>query len=88
MSEPPNAFHLLWSEKQVRRIASHGLAGAIAGAVGATILVATDKPLRDLMGHTQGGWLAFWLLVASFVITFTSIACGHAIITIGQDEDD
>lgn len=88
MSEPPNVFRQLWSEKQVRRIASHAVAGAIAGALGAALLVATFKPMRDLMEHTQGGWLAAWMLVAGFVITFTSIAGGHAIITIGQDEDD
>ena len=63
------------------------LAGCIAGVIGATALVATNVgSLRDLMWRTEGGWLAFLLLVFGFVVTFGSIAIGAAIMQLGDDD--
>lgn len=67
----------------VRYILPHWLAGCFGGATGAVVLVATNfGSLRDLMLNTDGGWLAFVLLIHGFVITFGAVAVGHAIMTI------
>jgi hypothetical protein len=64
----------------------HALAGSIAGAVAAIVLVFTNPPLHDLVLHADGGWLGFAMLVGSFVLTFAPAAAGNAIMMIGQDD--
>lgn len=65
----------------------HLLTGAAAGIVCAVALVATNvASLRDLMWHTQGGWIAFLMLVAGCVITFGAIAIGGAIMALAEDD--
>jgi hypothetical protein len=72
----------------MRYILPHLLAGCIAGVVAASAVVATNLgSLRDLILHTDGGWLAFALLAMGFGLTFGSAAIGAAIMAIGQSED-
>ena len=72
----------------VRYVLPHWLAGCIAGVVGATAVVASNLgSLRDLVLHTEGGWLAFALLVFGFVVTFSSIAVGGAIMQLGDADE-
>jgi len=71
----------------VRYVWPHGLAGGLAGAMAAIVLVATNGPLRELVLHSDGGWLGFAMLVGSFVLTFAPAAAGTAIMMIGQDGD-
>ncbi len=71
----------------LRYVLPHGIAGCIAGVVGAVAMVATNVgSLRDLMLHTEGGWLAFFLLSLGLVVTFGSVALGYAIMTIDQHD--
>jgi hypothetical protein len=71
----------------LRYVLPHLAAGSLAGLVGAAVLVATNTgSLRDLVLHTQGGWLAFALLAFGFVGTFGSIAAGGAIMGLREDE--
>jgi hypothetical protein len=72
----------------VRYVLPHLVAGCAAGVITAVALVATNiGSLRDLMLHTQGGWLAFALLTLGCALTLGSAAIGHAIMTIADDED-
>ncbi len=72
----------------VRHMLVHLLAGCIAGGVGAVATVATNTgSLRDLVLHTQGGWIAFALLTAGFVTTFGSVAMAHGVMSLGVDKD-
>jgi type IV secretory pathway VirB2 component (pilin) len=72
----------------IRYIIPHLLAGCLAGIVASVGLVATNLgSLRDLMLHTDGGWLAFALLTFGMVVTFGSAAIGSAIMSIGSRED-
>jgi hypothetical protein len=73
----------------VRHVLVHVLAGCLAGIVGAVAVVATNLgSLRDLMLQTQGGGLAFALLVFGFMVTFGSAAVGHGIMTIGDSQGE
>jgi hypothetical protein len=67
----------------IRHVLPHLLAGVTA-ALG--LVAANLGLLRDLMLSTQGGWLAFLLLIFGFAVTFGSIAVGGAIMAIGNDE--
>ncbi len=70
----------------LRYVLPHLLAGCIGGFVAAVAMVATNLgSLRDLIFHTDGGWLAFALLTFGLVVTFGSLAIGGAIMSIGQD---
>lgn len=72
----------------LRYVLPHMVAGCIAGAVAAVTLVACNVgSLRDLGMHTEGGWIAWALLVFGFVVTFGSAAIGRAIICLASDED-
>jgi hypothetical protein len=72
----------------IRYLLPRWLAGCLAGMVGATALVATNfAGLRDLMWHTPGGGLAFALLVFGFIVTFSSMAVGAAIMGLGGGEE-
>lgn len=71
----------------VRYVLPHWLAGCVGGVIGAVTLVATNTAsLRDLVWHTEGGWLAFALLIFGFVLTFGSVAIGHGIMSIGDKD--
>ena len=73
----------------LRYVLPHLVAGCVAGAVAAGSIVATTVgSLRDLMQHSQGGWMAGALLAFGFVVTFGSAALGWAIIRIGQYEEE
>ena len=64
------------------------LAGCVGGIVAAVGVVATNMgSLRDLMLHTDGGWLAFALRTFGCVVTFGSIAIGGAIMSLEDDTD-
>jgi hypothetical protein len=72
----------------LRYVLPHLAAGCIGGALAAAALVASNVgSLRDLVLHTDGGWLAAALLTFGFVLTFGSAAIGHAIMRLGADED-
>ena len=72
----------------LRHVLPHLFAGIAAGIVAAVGLVATNiGSLRDLMWNTQGGMLAFCLLTFGFVVTFGSIAVGHAVMALGDKDD-
>jgi len=72
----------------IRYVVPHLLAGCLGGAVASVGLVATNLgSLRDLMLHTNGGWLAFALLTFGMVMTFGSAAIGGAIMSIESRED-
>ncbi|WP_146101960.1 hypothetical protein [Rhodopila globiformis] len=67
----------------IRYVLPHMLAGCLGGVVASVGLVMTNLgSLRDLMMHTQGGWLAFALLTFGMVVTFGSAAIGGAIMSI------
>ena len=71
----------------VRVMLQPGLAGALAGAIGAVAMVATDiGGIRQLIRNTDQGWIAGLLLVLSFIVTFGSAAIGAAVMRLG-DED-
>jgi hypothetical protein len=73
----------------MRHVLAHVLAGCLAGAFGAVATVATNLgSLRDLILQTQGGWLAFALLIFGFMVTFGSAAGGHGIMTLGDSQDE
>jgi len=62
-----------------------GAAGAVAGAVGAVALAVTDVGgIGRLIRDTDQGWLAFLLLVLSFMITIGSAAIGAAVMRQGR----
>lgn len=72
----------------LRYVLPHLFAGCAAGIVAAVGVVATNiGSLRDLMWNTQGGALAFCLLAFGFVVTFGSIAVGHAVMALGDGDD-
>lgn len=72
----------------LRYVLPHLAAGCLAGAIGAAAVVAANVgSLRDLVLHTEGGWIAYALLTFGFVVTFGSIAIGRAVIGLGDDED-
>jgi hypothetical protein len=72
----------------LRYVLPHLAAGCIGGMVAACGLVASNLgSLRDLVLHTQGGWLAFGLLTFGFVVTFGSIAIGGAIMGLADGDD-
>ena len=72
----------------VRYVLPHLTAGCLAGLTAAGGLVATNVgSLRDLILHTQGGWLAGALLICGFAMTFGCAAAGHAIMQIGLEEE-
>jgi hypothetical protein len=71
----------------VRYVLPHLAAGCLAGLTAASGIVATNVgSLRDLMLHTQGGWLAAVLLAFGFASTFGCAAVGRAVMQIGADE--
>jgi len=60
------------------------LAGCCAGIVAALGLILTNVgALRDLVLHTDGGFLAAALLMFGCVVTFGSAAIGAAIMGLG-----
>jgi hypothetical protein len=72
----------------IRYVIPHMLAGCIGGIVASVGLVMTNLgSLRDLIMHTQGGWLAFALLTFGMVMTFGSAAIGGAIMSIRYPQD-
>jgi hypothetical protein len=72
----------------IRYLLPHLLAGCIGGLVAAAGLVVCNVGgLRELILHSEDGWLAYALLSFGFVVTFGSAAIGHAVISIGFDED-
>jgi hypothetical protein len=84
--QPPAVWRRLMHMELVRYALPHWLAGCIAGLVAAVALVAINLgSLRDLMLQTQGGWLAFVLLMFALAATFGAVAFGHAVMTVGDD---
>ena len=72
----------------LRYVLPHLATGCIAGVVAAVGVVASNLgSLRDLVLTTQGGWLAFALLVFGFVVTFGSVAIGGAIMSLADNDD-
>jgi hypothetical protein len=73
--------------EELRYVLPHLAAGCAGGLVAMAGVVATNVgSLRDLILHTQGGWLAGALLTFGFVATFGSAALGRAIMQLGQDK--
>ncbi|HVZ07969.1 hypothetical protein [Rhodopila sp.] len=78
-----NDVGAFWRVDIFRYVLPHLLAGCIAGIVAASGVVATNLGgLRDLVIHTEGGWIAFALLTFGMVVTFGSVAIGAAIMGI------
>ena len=78
----------LWRVEVFRHVLPQLLAGCIAGVVAACGMVASNLgSLRDLVLHTDGGWIAFGLLVFGMVVTLGSVAIGAAIMTIPWEPD-
>ncbi len=72
----------------VRYLLSPLAAGCLAGLTAACGVIATNVgSLRDLMLHTQGGWLAAALFACMFALTFGCAATGWAIMQIGSDAE-
>jgi hypothetical protein len=72
----------------LRYVLPHLMAGCLAGVVASVGMVATNiGSLRDLVMHTDGGWIAFALLTFGLVVTFGSVAIGSAIMSIGSGDD-
>lgn len=72
----------------VRYVLPHLTAGCLAGLTAAGGIVATNVgSLRDLILHTEGGWLAGALLLYGFAMTFGCAAVGRAIMQIGSDKE-
>jgi hypothetical protein len=72
----------------IRYVMPHLLAGCGGGAVASGLVVGTNLgSLRDLIMHTDGGWMAVALMTFGFMVTFGSAAIGHAIIRLGDDHD-
>jgi hypothetical protein len=64
-----------------------GLAGALAGVIGAAALLAADVGgLRTLMGASPHGWVGAVLLSVGFAVTFGSAAIGAAVMALGAEE--
>ena len=71
----------------VRYLLSHLMVGCVGGLVATAGLIATDVgSLRELMQHTEDGWLAAALLIMGLCGTFGLAAIGCAITQIGEDE--
>jgi type IV secretory pathway VirB2 component (pilin) len=72
----------------LRYVLPHLAAGCLAGVVAAVGVVASNLgSLRDLVLTTEGGWLAFALLVFGFVVTFGSAAIGGAIMSLADNDE-
>jgi hypothetical protein len=72
----------------LRYVLPHLFAGCVAGVVAAIGVIASNLgSLRDLVMHTQGGWIAFALLTLGFVVTFGSAAIGGAIMGLAEDDE-
>jgi hypothetical protein len=72
----------------VRYVLPHLTAGCLAGLTAAGGLVATNVgSLRDLVLHTQGGWMAGGWMACGFAMTFGCAAVGRAIMQIGLEEE-
>jgi hypothetical protein len=69
----------------LRYVLPHLLAGSLGGLAAAGGIVATNRPLRDLMLHSPDGWLAAALLAFGFIVTFGSAAIGAAIMRLGRE---
>ncbi len=70
----------------LRYVLPHLLAGCLAGLTAAGGIVATNLgSLRDMMMHSENGWLAGVLLAIGFMVTFGSAAIGRAIISLGSE---
>jgi len=71
----------------VRFLLLHFVAGWMGGLVTTAGLLATDVgSLRELVQHSQDGWLAAALLAVGLSGTFGSAAIGCAITQIGGGE--
>ena len=85
------AMHSGWNPWQVeifRYVVPHLIAGCLGGLVAAGGMVATNLgSLRDLILHTEGGWLAFAMLAVGMVVTFGSVAIGAAIMRLSWERD-
>ncbi len=76
----------VWFVEVFRYVLPHLAAGCIAGVVAACGMVATNLgSLRDLVVNTEGGWLAFALLIFGMVVTLGSAAIGAAIMGLEWD---
>jgi|tagenome__1003787_1003787.scaffolds.fasta_scaffold20253728_1 hypothetical protein len=72
----------------IRYVIPHLVAGCIGGVVASVGIVMTNLgSLRDLILHTDGGWLAFAMLTFGMIVTFGSAAVGGAIMRIGSKDD-
>jgi hypothetical protein len=61
-------------------------AGTVAGVIAAGALVASDVGgLRGLILHDRQGWIALFLMVFGFVVTFGSLAIGGAVMALGRE---
>jgi hypothetical protein len=70
----------------VRYIVLPGLAGSLAGLIGAAAMLAADVgALRTLMAQSPQGWVGAVLLAFGFVITFGSAAIGASVMSIGHE---
>jgi hypothetical protein len=64
-----------------------GLAGSLAGVIGAAALLAADVGgLRTLMGASPHGWIGAVLLGVGFAVTFGSASIGAAVMALGAEE--
>ena len=78
----------VWQAEAFRAVLPHLLAGCIGGAVGAVAMLLSNLGgLRDLVQHSDGGWLAFALLTVAMAITFGSVAIGGAVMGLAWDRD-
>jgi hypothetical protein len=62
-------------------------AGVLAGVVAVGALLAADVGgLRALIMRDPSGWLALFLLVSGFAVTFGSAALGGAVMALAADD--
>ena len=77
-----------WRVEVFRYVVPHLAAGCLGGLVAAGAMVATNLgSLRDLILHTDGGWLALAMLTVGMVVTFGSVAIGAAIMGLSWEHD-
>jgi hypothetical protein len=78
----------LWRVEVLLYVLPRLLAGCCGGIVVALGTILTNVgSLRDLVMHTDGGWLAAALLTFGCVVTFGSVAIGAAIMGLDWDSE-
>lgn len=75
-------------QEHIRFLLGHAIKGAIAGVAFVILICVLDVArIWSMASHTDGGFLALAVTTVFFIITFSSVQMGIAVMSLGRDDD-